>query len=152
MSRSASSPRKAVLLAGVVLRKPTAHYRFSGVDFACEICVFFSSEHRPFFQVPAIVWPPCRYCSRAASNARVRSAGVLTRSQFISKALSAVFPSFSVSIFAVKPSSQRLLFFTALRLAAPPLHSPLFARLSYRHGVTGAAFEKGELPCPDLSG
>ncbi|KTI77812.1 hypothetical protein AWS43_24075 [Enterobacter hormaechei subsp. steigerwaltii] len=42
-------------------------------------------------------------------------------------------------------------FFTALRLAAPPLHSPLFARLSYRHGVTGAAFEKGELPCPDLS-
>ncbi|EBX4281564.1 DUF1472 domain-containing protein [Salmonella enterica subsp. enterica serovar Napoli] len=32
-----------------------------------------------------------------------------------------------------------------------PCISPLFARLSYRHGVTGAAFEKGELPCPDLS-
>ncbi|KZR34957.1 hypothetical protein A3466_18040 [Enterobacter genomosp. S] len=42
-------------------------------------------------------------------------------------------------------------FFTALRLAAPPLHSPLFARLSYRHGVTGAAFEKGETVCPDTS-
>ncbi|EFL9197302.1 DUF1472 domain-containing protein [Escherichia coli] len=96
------------------------------------------------------MWPPCRYCSRDASNARVRSAGVLTRSQLISKALPAVFPSFSVSIFAVKPSSQRC-FFTALRLTAPPLHSPLFARLSYRHGATGAAFEKGELPCPNLS-
>ncbi|EDS1445386.1 DUF1472 domain-containing protein [Salmonella enterica] len=96
------------------------------------------------------MWPPCRYCSRAAANARVRSAGVLTRSQLISKALPAVFPSFSVSI---SPSNRpaSVCFFTALRLAAPPLHSPLFARLSYRHGVTGTAFEKGELPCPDLS-
>jgi hypothetical protein len=47
---------------------------------------------------------------------------------------------FSGSIFAVKPSSQRLLL-SALRLAVVPLSAPLFARLSYRHGVTGAAFE-----------
>lgn len=40
------SEKGQVLLAGVVLRKLTAHYRFSGEDFACEICVFFSSEHR----------------------------------------------------------------------------------------------------------
>ena len=56
---------------------------------------------------------PCLYFSRTAANARVRSAGVLTRSQFISKALAAAFPSFSASIFAVKPSSQRLLFLCA---------------------------------------
>jgi len=43
------------------------------------------------------------------------TAVTFTRSQFISKALSAVFPSFSVSVFAVKPSSL-LLLFTALRL------------------------------------
>ncbi|EAY0104218.1 DUF1472 domain-containing protein [Salmonella enterica] len=82
-----------------------------------------------------MLWPPCRYCSRAASNARVRSAGVLTRSQLISKALPAVFPSFSGSVFAVKPSSLLLLFYCAAA-SVTPLHPPLFARLSCRHGVS----------------
>ncbi|EDV9722844.1 DUF1472 domain-containing protein [Salmonella enterica subsp. salamae] len=70
-----------------------------------------------------MVLPPCRYCSRAASNARVRFAGVLTRSQLISKALPAVFPSFSVSIFAVKPSSQRGLFHCAAACGTAPAFS-----------------------------
>ncbi|KJN74736.1 hypothetical protein ASV31_05535 [Enterobacter hormaechei subsp. hoffmannii] len=43
-------------------------------------------------------------------------------------------------------------FFTALRLAAPPLHSPLFARLSYRHGVTGAALRKENYYVPIYPG
>ncbi|WP_217901030.1 hypothetical protein, partial [Enterobacter hormaechei] len=50
-------------------------------------------------------------------------AGVLTRSQFISKALPAVFPSFSVSIFAVKPSSQRGLFHCAAACGTAPAFS-----------------------------
>jgi len=66
---------------------------------------------------------PCLYYSRAAANARVRSAGVLTRSQLISKVLSAVFPSFSVSIFAVKPSSPRLLFYCAAACGTAPAFS-----------------------------
>ncbi|EGF3879546.1 DUF1472 domain-containing protein [Salmonella enterica] len=69
------------------------------------------------------MWPPCRYCSRAASNARVRSAGVLTRSQLISKALPAVFPSFSVSIFAVQPAS-------AFSLRCGLRHRPCILRFS----------------------
>lgn len=72
---------------------------------------------RPYFRC----LPSCR--RRAASNARVRSAGILTRSQLISKALPAVFPSFSFSIFAVKPSSQRLLFHCAAACGTAPAFS-----------------------------
>ncbi|EKN5956434.1 DUF1472 domain-containing protein [Yersinia enterocolitica] len=52
----------------------------------------------------------------------------------MSKAFSAVFPSFSGSIFAVKPSSLLLLFYCAAA-SVTPLHPPLFARLSCRHGT-----------------
>ncbi len=52
-----------------------------------------------------------------------------------SKALSAVFPLFSGSNFAVKPSSLLQLFYCAAA-SVTPLHPPLFARLSCRHGVS----------------
>ncbi|EGI1954730.1 hypothetical protein IF649_003995 [Salmonella enterica] len=79
---------------------------------------------------------------RAASYARVRPAGILARSQFTQRLNT---PSSRRSPAQFSPSNRpaSVCCFTSLRPAVPPLHSPLFARLWYRHSAKGAAFCKG---------
>lgn len=57
-------------------------------------------------------------------------------------------PAVSVSIFALKPSSQRILFHFA---GACVQAFSAFRPVSCLHGVTGATFKKGETACPYTS-